>query len=187
MNRIKKFVGVPARGQRSGFSFAVADHAHGNQVGIVKHRAVSVSQRITQLAAFIDRARSFRGHVAGNAAGKGELFEQLLHTLFILGDVRIKLAVGAFQIGIGYQAGAAMSGAGDVNHIQIIFIDEPVEMNIDKIKTRGSSPVAEQTRFHMIQRQRLFQKWIVIQVNLSDGKIIGGAPVSIHLAQHVAG
>ena len=51
--------------------------------------------------------------VAGNAAGEGELLEQLLHALLVLADVGIDLAVGAVQIGVGNQEVAAVAGAGE--------------------------------------------------------------------------
>ena len=67
---IEEFVGMPAGGQRAGLGFAVADHAAGDQIGIVEHRAVSVQQRVAQLAAFIDRSGSLGRGVARNAAWK---------------------------------------------------------------------------------------------------------------------
>ena len=48
-----------------------------DQVGIVERGAIGMHQRVAELAAFVDRARRFRRGVARNAAGKGELPEQL--------------------------------------------------------------------------------------------------------------
>jgi len=53
-DRIKKFVGLPSRRQRTSFSFAVADDAGDNQIGIVEGRTESVRKRITQPAAFVN-------------------------------------------------------------------------------------------------------------------------------------
>ena len=53
-DRVEKFIGVPACRQRAGLGFAVADHTRGQQIGIVKHRAERVRQRVTQFAAFMD-------------------------------------------------------------------------------------------------------------------------------------
>ena len=52
--RIQALVGVPARGQRAGFRLAVSHHAASQQAGIVEHRAISMQQRVSQLAALVD-------------------------------------------------------------------------------------------------------------------------------------
>ena len=118
---VEELVGVPGGGQRAGFRLAVAHHAGGNQVGIVKHRAEGVGQGIAQLAALVDGARGLRGHMAGNAAGEGELLEQPLHTLHVLADVGVDLAVGAVQIVLSHHGIAAVTGAGEVDHVQIVL------------------------------------------------------------------
>ena len=108
--RVEEFVGVPARRKRPGLRFAVADDAGHDQVGIVERRAEGMRERIAELAAFVDRAGRLRRHVAGNAARERELGEKTLHALFVLRDVRIDLAVGSFEIGVGDQAGPPCPG-----------------------------------------------------------------------------
>ena len=94
-DRVQKLVGVPARCQRAGLGFAVAHAAKDQQVGIVKGCSVGVRQGVAQFTAFVDRPRGFRGHVARNAARKGELLEEPLHAPNVLADLGIELAVGA--------------------------------------------------------------------------------------------
>ena len=109
---------MPARGQRAGLGLAVADDAGDDQVGVVEHRAKGMAQAVAQLAPFVDRAGRLGRHVAGNAAGKRELLEQPLQPRLVLGDVRVELAVGPFQIRVGHQRRPAMTGAGNVDHVQ---------------------------------------------------------------------
>ena len=137
---------MPARGQRSGLGFAVADDAGDDQIGIVEGRAIGVREGVAELAAFVDRAGRLRRHVAGDAAGERELGEEPLHALFVRGDVRIDLAVGSLEIGVRDQARPAMPGAGDVDHVQVVLLDEPVQVDVDEVQTRRRSPVAEQPR-----------------------------------------
>ena len=66
--RIQELVGMPARGERPGFGFAIADDAGHDQVRVVERGAERVRKRIAQLAAFVDRARRFWRHVARDAA-----------------------------------------------------------------------------------------------------------------------
>src|SRR5882724_3964276 len=78
-NGIEKFVRMPTGRQWPCLSLTIADHAARDEIGIVKHRAVSMHQRITQLSSFMNRARRFRRDVTGDSAGKGKLPEQLSH------------------------------------------------------------------------------------------------------------
>ena len=88
-------------------------------------------------------ARSFRRRVAGNSSGKGELFEQSLYALFILRDVRIKLAVAALQVRIRNHSGAAVAGTSNVNDIQVVVLNQAIEMDVDEVQTRRGPPMAE--------------------------------------------
>jgi hypothetical protein len=61
---------MPARRQWSSLGFTVTHHTARDQIRIIKHRSEGVQQRVTKLAAFVNRTRHFRRDVAGNAAGK---------------------------------------------------------------------------------------------------------------------
>ena len=41
----------------------------------------------------------------------------------------------------------AVTGAGDVDHAQIVLLDHPVHMHVDEVHPRRRSPVAEQHAF----------------------------------------
>jgi hypothetical protein len=56
------------------------DDAGDDQAGVVEDGAERMAERIAELAAFVDRARRRGRHVARDAAGKGELCEQLLQS-----------------------------------------------------------------------------------------------------------
>jgi hypothetical protein len=81
--------------------------------------------------------------MAGNPAGKRELLEQHFQPGFVLRDVRINLAVGAFEISIAHQRWTAMTGTGDVEHVQVILLDDPVQMHIDEVLAWGRAPVSD--------------------------------------------
>ena len=82
-------------------------------------------QRVTELAALVDGSRRFRSCVTGDAAREGELPKQTSQTIGIPTDIGIDLAVGAFQIGIGDDAGAAMAGPADIDDVEIQGSDQP--------------------------------------------------------------
>ncbi|MGY4458208.1 hypothetical protein ACVWYI_002168 [Bradyrhizobium sp. LB13.1] len=186
MGGIEELVGVPGRRERAGLGLAVANDTGDDQVGIVEGRAVGMHQRVTELAAFMDRARRFRRRVAGNAAGEGELSEQLAQSVRIACDIGIDLAVAAFEIGVGDHAGAAVAGTADIDHAQVQRADDAVEMGINEVQTRRRAPMAEQTRLDVLGPQGLAQQRVVEQVDLPDGEIVRSAPVAIKEAEVAA-
>ena len=180
-DRIEKLVGLPGGRQRARFGLAVADDAGDDQPGIVERGAEGVAQRISEFAALVNRAGRRRRDMARNAAGKRELLEQPLHPGFVLADVGIDLAVAALEIGVGDQRRAAMAGAGDVDHVEIVQPDRPVQMDVDEVLPWRRSPMPDHQRFDMRQRERLAQHRIGVEVDLTDREVVGGAPVGVEL------
>ena len=69
-----------------------------------------MNQGVAEFAAFVNRTRGFRGDVAGDTAGKRELFEQPFDTLFVFGNVRVIFGISPFEIGVGDQTGPPCPG-----------------------------------------------------------------------------
>src|SRR5229473_2623278 len=95
------------------------------------------------------------------AAPKGELREEAFQAGLVRRNVGIDLAVRSLQVSIGDYPRSAVAGAGDVDHVQIMFFDDPVQMNVNEIQPRRRPPVAEQARLDMVQCQRLIQERVV--------------------------
>ena len=125
--------------------------------------------------------------VAGDPAGERELLEQLLQPGLVLADVRVDLAVGAFQVGVADQRRAAVPGPGDIEHVQVVFLDHPVQVHVDEVLARGRAPVPDHQRLHVRQRQRPFQQRIVVQVELADRQVVRRPPVRVHPAGQFRG
>src|SRR6185437_713338 len=177
--RVEELIGMPACGAWPRFSFAVAYDTTRDQIRIVEHCSKSVQQRVAQLSAFVNRTRSIRRCVAGNAARPGELREQMLQPCHVLRHLGIELRIGTFKIGIRYNARPAMARTGNVDGIQLIFLDHPVHVRPDEIQSRRCAPMSEKARLYMLQFERLAKKRIIVKVNLSDGQIVGSAPVTL--------
>ena len=56
----------------------------------------------------------------------------------------------------------AVTGPGDENHIEIVRLDDPIQVHINKILTRRSTPMTHHQRLYVLQLQRLFQEGIVV-------------------------
>jgi len=80
-------------------------------------------------------ARSFRRYVAGNSVGPGELAKQPLQSIAAALDCRITLGVRSFEIAVRHDARSAMARTDHVDHVQIIVLDQPVEMDIEEIQS----------------------------------------------------
>ena len=177
--RVEELVGVPAGGQRPSLRLAVADHGGDDQVRIVEGRAVGVRKRVAKLAALMDRAGRLGRDVAWDSAGKRELGEEPLHPVLVLRDVRIDLAVGSFEIGVGDQPRTAVARAGDIDHVEIELLDQTVQVRVNEIETRRRAPMAEQPRLDVRLLERNLQKRVVEQVNLADREVVCGAPIGV--------
>ena len=148
---------MPRSRERPGFGLAVADHASRDQVWIVEHRAIGVGYRITKLAAFVDRAGRLGRGVTRDAAGEAELPEQPLHARRTARNVRINFAVGSFEPGVCQNAGGAVAGPGDVDHVQAVGFDDPIQVHIKKVQAGRRAPMAKQPRLDVLEFQRLPQ------------------------------
>ena len=51
--------------------------------------------------------------------GNENCLKSLLQALFALRDVRIELAVGAFQVRVRNETGTAVARPGDVDHVEV--------------------------------------------------------------------
>ena len=180
---IEEFVSVPTRGQRPRFGLTVADDAGDDQIWIVEHRPERMAERIAQLAALVDRARALRRSVARNTAGKRKLEKELPQSGLIRADVGIDLAVRALEIRVAHDGRAAVAGAGDVDHVEVVLLDDPVQVHVDEVLPGGRAPVSQQHVLHIRERQRPLQQRIVVEINLADRKIVGGAPVGVDLEE----
>ena len=140
--RVEELVALPAGGERAGLGLAVADDAGDDQVRVVERGAVGVAQGVPKLAALVNAARRLGGDMAGDAAREAELLEQLPHPLRVLADLRVDLAVGPFEVGVGHQRRAAVPRADDVDHVQVIALDDPVQVDAEHVQARRRAPVA---------------------------------------------
>ena len=121
--------------------------------------------------------------MAGNSSGKRKLNKELPQPGLILADVGIDLAVSALEVSVAHDRRAAVPGAGDVNHVEVVFLDDPVQVHVNEVLPGGRAPVSQQHVLHIRERQRPLQQRIVVEINLADRQIVGGAPVGVHLVE----
>jgi len=118
--------------------------------------------------------------VRGDAVGPGELTEEALESVEVALDVGVDLGVGAFEIGVGDDAGRPVAGANDEHGVGVLVADDAVEVEVNEVESGGGAEVAEQAWLDVIAGERLAEQRIVAQVDLTDGEIVGSAPVGVH-------
>jgi hypothetical protein len=74
-----------------------------------------------------------------------------------------------------------MSRTGQVDHVGIGVLDQAVQVHVDEAEARRSSPVSQQPGFDVFRTQRLAQQRILLQIDLANRQVIGGAPVAVHV------
>src|ERR1700733_7088209 len=89
--------------------------------------------------------------------------------------------VTAFKIGVGIKRGTAMSGAGDINEVRIMRLDEAVEMNVDEVLPRRRAPVLQQPWLDLLRLERLSQQGVFEEGDLADTEVVGCAPTAVLL------
>src|SRR5580658_8537143 len=120
-----------------------------------------------------------------NPAGKRELNEELAKAGVVATDVGIDLAVRALEIRVGHHRGAAVPRSRHVNHVEIEFLDDPVQVHVDEVLPRRRAPVSEQHVLYVRQNERALQQWVVVKINLAYRQIVRGTPVGVHSTKQV--
>src|SRR5689334_2999100 len=102
-----------------------------------------------------------------NAAGKRELQEQFSQAGLVQADLRVDLAVGAFEVSIRHHRRPAVSGAGYIDHVEVVLVDDPIEVRVDEILSRCRAPVSKQHAFDVAWNERALEQRIVEQEDLA--------------------
>ena len=178
---------LPRPFERPGLGLAVADHARRDQVRVVEHRAEGVHERVAQLAALVDRAGCGHADVAGHATGGRELPEQVAHARGVEGRVGVDLGVGALEVDAGQQRRSAVAGAGQVDDVEVVPGDRPVEVGVEEAQPGRRAPVAEQAGLDVLGAERLVQQRVRLEVDLADREVVGRSPPPVESLDLVIG
>ena len=184
-NGIQEFIRMPGGGKRTGFGLAVSYSDGNDEVRIVESRSVRMRDGIAQFAAFVNRTRRFRRAVRADSAGKRKLLEEFEQAGFVAALVGINLGVVAFEVAVGQRGRRAVTRAGDVHDIQVIFLDEPIQMNPNQRLSGIGPPMTKKPILDVLRLQGLAKQRIRAKIDHSCRQIIAGMPVSIDLSQLV--
>ncbi len=177
---VEELVRVPGSREGPRFGFTIAHCARNDEVGIVEGGPIGMGDCIPKLTALVDGTRGFGGGVTRDSTGERELLEEPLHALGILRNVGVELAVRSLQVRVGNHRWSAMTWTADEDHVEVLGLDQAVEVNVDEVEPRGSTPMSEQPGLDMLYLQGFPQQGIVIEIDLSNGEVVGRPPISVH-------
>ena len=69
------------------------------------------------------------------------------------------------------QSRTAMTGADDIDHVEVVFFDQAIEVDIDEVEPSSGAPMPEQTRLDVFSLEGCFEQRIVLQIDLSDREV----------------
>src|SRR5512132_2050941 len=131
----------------------------------------------------MDRSRSFGSAMAAYPARKRKLLEEPQQTIGILAFVGIDLRIRALEVKGAEDPRRAMARTRHKNHVEIVFADQSIQVAIYKGQRRASSPVPKQPIFYVFRLERLAKKWIVLQIDHAQRKVIASAPEGMRLTR----
>ena len=85
-----------------------------------------------------------------HASWKRKLLEELAQAVLVFALVWVNFGIGSFQIYRAENSGGPMPGAGEKDHIQIIFLDQAHKMKVSECQTGARSPVSEKTILNVV-------------------------------------
>ena len=147
--------------------------------GLSKTAPVRVHERVSELAAFVDRARRGRSCMARDAARKRELAKELAQAVLVARDVRVELGVGPLEVRARDHCRSAVARPAHEDGIEVEALDHAVEVRVEEIEAGRRSPVPEQPWLRVFDAERLAEQGIVQEVDLADREVVGGAPPGI--------
>src|SRR5215472_10720386 len=174
---------MPGSRERARFGFAVSYHRSDNQVWIVERRTAGMGQYVSQFASFVNRAGSFRRAVAADAPRKGKLLKELVQACFVFAFFRIDFGVRTLKICRSQNARRAVSRARHEDHVEVEFLDQPVQVDIDESQTWARAPMPEQAVLDVLWLQRFLQQGIRLKIDHAQRQIAAGAPVCVSFSQ----
>ena len=95
----------------------------------------------------------------------------------------VDLGVTALQVDRSEDARSAVPRTGHEDHVLVVFLDQPVQVDVAKRQTRARPPVSEEPVLDVLRLERFAQERVLLQVDHSQSQVRTGAPIGVGLAQ----
>src|SRR3989338_2820439 len=95
------------------------------------------------------RTRALGRDVTRNTTRERKLCKEIFHTLFVLTNVWVGLAIGSLKIRVCHQCRPAVPWTRNIQHIEVKILDDAIEVYVNKILSRCCPPMPEQGWLHV--------------------------------------
>src|SRR5579885_3679279 len=110
----------------------------------------------------MDQAGCGHAHMAWHSARRRELAKETAHAFHILRDLRVDLCVCPFKRDMREDCRTSMTWPREVDHIDIVILDKPVQVDIDEAQAGRCAPVSEQAGLDMFGAQWFSQQRVIL-------------------------
>jgi hypothetical protein len=117
--------------------------------------------------------------VAADTTREGELLKEALQPRYVFTLVRVHLGVSALEVSLRQDRRCSMTGAGDINRVKVVVVDQPVEVNVGEALSGVRAPVAKQPRLNVLELQRLSKQGVVYEVQHPQAEVEAGLPIRV--------
>jgi hypothetical protein len=93
--------------------------------------------------------------VAADASRKRELLEKLLEPDRVFALVCVDFGIGALKINRAEDSRRAVTGTGKEDHVHVVFLNQPVQVNVHERQPRARSPMSEKSVLDVFGLERL--------------------------------
>src|SRR6266704_3254380 len=132
---------MPCCGCRAGLSLSIANNTSYDEVRIVHRSTKGSSQRIAQLAAFMDRPRYARVAMAGDTTQQGETPDELVQPGTVKRQLGVIFLQSALEVQVRQVRWRSMSRTRYQEHIDIVAHNQSIKVSIDQVDTGTRAPV----------------------------------------------
>ena len=74
-----------------------------------------------------------------------------------------------------------MAWPGDVDRVQVVLVDQPVEVDVGERLAGVRAPVAQHARLDVLDLQRLAEQGVFLEVEHPQAQVEAGPPVGVDL------
>jgi hypothetical protein len=124
----------------------------------------------------VDGTRDFGADVTGKAIGSTEAGDQVFQPGLVDSVTRIEVLERPFKPQSGKYGRRPVARPDHVDHVQVMFAYEQVEMSVDQRQARHSSPMPQKSVLDVVKGQVPFEEDVVVEEDHGSSDVIGSTP-----------
>ena len=78
-----------------------------------------------------------------------------------------------------------MPGPGNVERVQVVLLNQPVEMDVGEGLAGIRAPVTQHAWLDVLDLERLTEQGVVLEVQHPQAQVEAGTPISVYLPQFI--